>query len=242
MKNANLNSVYVVRELKKNILLLVNVDQEHLRKPLPEWWLKQLDDLSETCDIMFIFPEGSQKIVKCDKFTNLCSGHAWIVGDWRKTLLESLEYSSEVLKTHTFYIILSLENISSLHRKGILNLMMKGIRGPVFEIQRKSCEDLYNYYRETSVGKEVWMKFPKFWKKENLDKLNFNSLWTTKSKFIWISRGIIPKILEYGGDGMIDTYETIEDFFGSGIKVIDPSTFLNRDIEYIWDDDTEGKK
>lgn len=241
MKKANLNSVYVVRELKKNVLLLITVEKEHLKKPLPDWWLRQLDELSETCDIMFIFPKGSQNIIKCDKFTNLCSGHAWIVGDWRKTLLESLEYSYEVLKTHAYYVILSLENVSSLSRKGILNLMMKQVKGPIFKIWRKSCDELYNYYRETSVGKEIWIKFPKFWRKENLDKLNFYSLWTTKSKFLWINRGIIPEILEYAGKGMIDTYETIEDFFGSGIKVINPSTFLNKDIEYIWDD-PEGKK
>lgn len=241
MKKVNLNSVYIVKELKKNILLLVNVEQEHLKKPLPEWWLRQLDELSKTCDIMFIFPEGSQNIVKCDKFTNLCSGQAWIVGNWRKTIPESLEYSSEILKTHTFYIILSLENISSLSRKGILNLMMKGVRGPIFEVRRKSCEELYNYYRETPIGKEFWVKFPKFWKKENLDKLNFNSLWTTKSKFIWIGKSIIPEILKYAEGGMIDTYETYEDFFGSGIKTLEPATFLNRDIEDIWND-TEGEK
>ena len=46
----------------------------------------KLDELSEICDIMFIFPGGSQSIVKCDKFTNLCSGNAWIVGNWRKTI------------------------------------------------------------------------------------------------------------------------------------------------------------
>lgn len=241
MRNANLNSVYVVRELKKIILLLVNIDRDHLKTPLPNEWIKKLDELSETCDIMFIFPKGSQSIVKCDKFTNLCSGNAWIVGDWRKSIPETLEYSYEILKTHAFHIILSLEDITTLSREGILNLMMKRVMGPVFHVQRKSSEELYNYYRETSSGKEFWMRFPIFWKKENLEKLNFNSLWTTKSKFLWISRDIIPGILEYAGGGMIDTYETVEDFFGSGIKELKPMTFLDRDIEKIWDD-PEGKK
>ena len=241
MKNANLNSVYVVRELKKTILLLVNIDKDHLKKPLPEEWIKKLDELSEVCDIMFIFPEGSQSIVRCDKFTNLCSGNSWIVGNWRKTLLESLEYSYEILKTHTFHVIFSLENIIDLSKNGILNLMMKRVMGPIFHVRRKNCDELYNYYRETSSGKELWSRFPTFWKKENLDKLNFNSLWTTESKFLWVSRNIIPEILEYAEGGMIDTYETIGDFFGSGIKELKSVTFLDRDIEKIWDD-PEGKK
>jgi hypothetical protein len=40
---------------------------------------------------------------------------------------------------------------------------------------------------------------------------------------------------------MIDTYETIGDFFGSGIKELKSVTFLDRDIEKIWDD-PEGEK
>lgn len=242
MKNINLNSVYIVRELKKNILLLINIKEEYLKKPLTDWWIKQLDELSETCDIMFLFPKGSNSIIRCDKFTNLCSGHAWIVGDWRKTIPEAFEYSYEILKSHNFHIILSLENILGLNRDGILRLMMLGTQGPIFNIWRKSGSELFKYYRETSTEKEIWKKFPTFFKKENLNKLNFNSLWTTNSKFIWIGRTIIPQILNYAENGMIDTFESIEDFFGSGIKEISPTTFLNNNIENIWNSDTEGKK
>lgn len=242
MKNANLDSVYVVRELKKTVLLLINVDIENLKNPLSEWWIKQLDELSEICDIVFLFPENSRSIIRCDKFTNLCSGHAWIVGNWRKTIPEIFEYSYEILQSHLYHIVLSLENITGLNKDGILKLMMMGLKGPILNIRRKSSSELYNYYRETSKGKEIWRKFPIFWKKENLDKLNFNSLWTTNSKYIWINRGFIPQLLDYAKDGMIDTYETLEDFLGSGIKELNPSTFLCRDIEFVWNDDTKGKE
>ena len=242
MKKVNLNSVYIVRELNKSILLLISIDTDHLKNPLSEWWIKQLDELSKTCDIIFLFPKNSHNIIRCDKFTNLCSGHAWIVGDWRKTILETLEYSYEVLKSHSYYVILSLEDITGLSREGILKLAMMGTKGPVLNIRRKSSSELYNYYRETPKGTEIWRRFPIFWKKENLDKLNFNSLWTTKSKYIWISREFIPQLLDYAKDGMIDTYETLEDFFGSGIKELNPSTFLCKDIELIWNNDTKGAK
>ena len=243
MKKANLNSVYVVRELKKNVLLLVNVSIDHLKNPLSDWWIKQLDELSQTCDIVFLFSKNSDSIVKCDKFTNLCSGHAWIVGDWRKTVPEVLEYSHEILQSHVYHVILSLENITGLSREGILKLIMMGVKGPVLNIRRKSSSELYNYYKETPVGREIWRKFPMFWKKENLDKLNFNSLWTTNSKYIWITREFIPQLLSYAnGGGMIETFETIEDFFGSGIKELNPTTFLCKDIEFIWNNDTKGEK
>jgi hypothetical protein len=242
MKNVNLNSVYVVRELKKNVLLLVNIEVDHLKNPLSDEWISQLDDLSKTCDIVFLFPKNSYDIIRYDKFTNLCSGHAWIVGDWRKTIPEILEYSNEILQSHLYYVILSLKDIIGLNREGILKLMMMGVKGPVFDVRRKSGLELYNYYKETSVGKETWRKFPMFWKKENLDKLNFNSLWTTDSKYIWINKGFIPQLLDYAKDGVIDTYETIEDFFGSGVKELNPSTFLCKNIEFVWGNDTEGEK
>ena len=242
MKNINLNSVYIVRELKKTILLLIKVEEDHLKSPLSDWWIKQLDELSEICDIMFLLPQKSKDIIRCDKFTNLCSGHAWIVGDWRKIIPEALEYSYEIFKNHIFHVILSLENITGLEKNKVLKLAMMGTQGPIFRIQRKSSSELFKYYRETPTEKEIWKRIPAFFKKKNLNKLNFNSLWTTKSKFIWIGRNIIPQLLDYAKDGMIDTFESVGDFFGSGIKEINPTTLLNNDVENIWNNDTKGEK
>ena len=244
MEKVNINSVYVIEKPKKNMLLLIMLNPEHLKSPLQDQWIWRLDKLSEICDIVYIFPPGSYKVVDCDKFSNLLKGKAWIVGDWRKTIPETLEYSLEIFKTHSFHIIFNLDNIMGLESEKILNLMMKGVRGPIFNIWRKSGTELYNYYRETSNGKEIWKKLPMFWKKENLIKANYYSLWSTHSKFIWIHRTHINNILEYSKEGMIDTFESLEDFFGSGIMTLGFSTFLNRDIELLDEEgvDPEGEK
>ena len=52
----------------------------------------------------------------------------------------------------------------------------------------------------------------------------------------YIQKRVKDKIFLFG------TYETLEDFFGSGIKELNPSTFLCKDIELIWNNDTKGAK
>jgi hypothetical protein len=244
MKKVNLNSVYVVDSPKKNILLMVILEPGDLKAPLQDQWIRRLDDLSKTCDILFMFPSGSYKIIDCDKFSNLLMGKAWIAGDWRKTIPEVFGYSLEVFNIHSYHIIFNLKDVMDLERDQILNLAMKNVKGPIFKVWRKKADDLYQYYREIPVGKELWYKLPLFFKKNSLDKSNYHSRWTTKSKFIWLGKEGIKKFLDYSKEGIIDTFESIGDFFGSGIYSLDFPTFLNRDMEELNGTglDTERKK
>ncbi len=222
--------MYVVNQPKKSILSVIIIDRESLDKPLEKEIHSGIDEVSEMSDVVFIFPSGSETKVDCEKFTNLYSGCAWIVGDWEDALLEVLEYSYEIFSKHVGYILLDLSSVPEYPIDTVINITLSDSRSVIFKIERKTPEQLFDYYKviREIPEKKLW----EIWKqpKKNTTTNNFYTLWGTDSKFIYLRPQHITQYLEKRK--LVDTFDSYRDFFASITKNLEIQ-HLDRNIEEV---------
>lgn len=233
--------MYVVNQPKRTILSIISIDIDDLRGPLQQHTLDGLDKLAKFSDIIFLFPEGADRYVDCEKFTSLCSGCSWTIGDWEETLIETFQYGLEIFGKHFSYVLMNLIDIDGLYipEDIIVNLNMSTSKVPILEIQRKSPEELFDYYkyiREDSTRSwwEIWRKETTF----KWDLNNFYSLWKTESVFIYLRPKNIEELLEK--KDIVTTFDSYRDFIASCIKNIGME-YIDKNLEDI-DYEAERKK
>jgi len=225
--------MYVVYQPKRTILSIISIETDDLQGPLQQSTLDGLDKLAEFSDIIFLFPSGAQKYVDCEKFTSLCSGCSWTIGEWEDTFIESLQYGLEIFGKHYSYLLMNLVDIDGLYipKDNIINLNMSASKVPILEIQRKSPEELYDYYKYIrEIPERSWWEI---WRKETIykwDLNNFYSLWKTDSVFIYMRPKNVEQILEK--KEIVSTFESYRDFIASCIMNMGME-YINQNIEDI---------
>jgi len=226
----NLDSMYVINQPKRKILSAIVIDASELDNPLSNEIHEGLDKISEMSDIVFVFPEIAQKKIDCEKFTNLYSGCAWIIGEWNETLFTVLEYASEIFNTHVGYVILDLKDVPSYPTNTVFNITISDSKSIIFKIDRKTPEELFSYYKviREVPDKKIW----EMWRRpdKSLPRNNFYTLWGTESKFIYLRPQHIGKLLELRE--ISNTFDNYRDFFSSATKNLE-LTHLDRNIEDI---------
>lgn len=235
-RNLKFDSFFILNQPKHITLSIVVITDV----PLLEKEHNNLDKLSETSDIMFIFSKNLLNINK-RKFTSLYNGCGYVTeGDsMTTTLLNTFEYSKEIFKKHIGTLIINNasnlgdENINKL-LKNIMEVNNSSIIKPILNIKRLNSGEVFNIYK--IKNKNI---FKKLINKQE-DFLGMHSLYTSESKFIYFKNKTIDIILKLIQEDYFIDIKYVESFKNYDVRYFLSSVIkklnidnLNQDIEEL---------
>ena len=189
---------YILQQPKKLVLSIVLVDSE---LPLSEEVHQRLIDLSETCDILFIFPEYTKRKISAENFGSLYSacGYLEVSGErGSEVLMRAFEYEKEIFEgKHSLILYTQTSDFTELGREKILEITASGIVKPIFKTRRLNSAEFFDIYKN-NPGKENWLdRFFLIPLKETTGTDNIYSSCTTESKEILVRPLVVDKFLEF---------------------------------------------
>lgn len=212
------NEVFVVNQPRKSIMSIVFVGKPSY--PVPEEIHDKLYTIAQETDLFFIFHNSSESGINPDKFCNLYSGCGWMIsgGTLSQTFLKSMEYSSEIFKCHSAFLVfndlLELPNPAQTIEKA-MTMNLEGIESAVFVPRRLKSEEMFKIYSKPEP-KKLESVFGAT-TEDGLDKKY--SIWTSESKALLIKRKMLDSFKGLG-DEYINSFswDDIRYFIASATK------------------------
>ena len=187
----NRNAIYVEEQPKHSIASIVVVNDPLISETVH----KNLDMLTKTTDLIFIFNENYKGDIIIPKLVRLYTGCSYICGDkgttLSQTLMDVFDYCNEVFNKHHAFLItdttkLDVTKVDDDFLDLVNRVTLSEITKPIFEKTRLTTDEL----------REIYISPKKSWFRGNED-INIRSFSTHRSTspIMYIRKDTIEKFM-----------------------------------------------
>ena len=193
---------YILSQPSRMVLSIVLIDSV---LPLQEEVHQRLLDLSETCDIFFIFKGGIGKY-SAENFGSLYSACGYIEATneerLSEVLMRTLEYEKEIFEfPHSLILYTQTSDFTSIGREKLLEISASSISKPIFQTRRLNSAEFFEIYNK-EYQKENWLS--RYFMIPIRDYSgcteNIYSSWKSESKEMIFRVPVIEKFIKFWKD------------------------------------------